>query len=100
METGQKITPQKNNIDELSPYILSIQVNLNGLSFCVLNKDNNILSFFRDICFEQKQTAAELLNRMSQEFTSESQLQGPFHSVKVIYDNELSVLVPAPLFYY
>ena len=98
METGQKITQQKINIDALSPYILSIQVSLNGLSFCVLNHDDDSISFFISEDFKKRINPSELLEHIEAYFNSKTELQGSFKTVNLIYDNELSTLVPKSLF--
>ena len=98
METGQKIIQQNNNIDELSSKILSIQLSLNGLSFCILDSDQNSIIFYKAYNFEKKANPTELLNRLSQTFNDDIDKQAPFKSVKAVYENELSVLVPGPLF--
>ncbi|MBT8252782.1 MAG: DUF3822 family protein [Flavobacteriaceae bacterium] len=98
METGQKITPQKNNIDELSSNILSIQVSLNGLSFCILDSDQGIIIHYSTLDFGKRLPPAEVLDNLKQHMNRDLQLQQTFRSLKVIFDNELSVLVPKPLF--
>lgn len=98
METGQKIIQQKTNIDELSSNILSIQVSLNGLSFCILNTDDNSISTFISEEFKKRVNPSELLDQIKAYFNSDSDLQGPFKAVNLIYDNELSTIVPKSLF--
>jgi hypothetical protein len=98
MEIGQKIIQQKTNIDELSPYILSIQVSLNGLSFCILNADTNTLAYYYDLDFNKRLNPEDVLGKMTALFDSEAMLQNKVKNVKVVYDNELSVLVPNALF--
>ena len=55
METGQKIILSNNNISD-SIYELSIQVNLNGLSFFVLNTMDSKIEFLESVIFDKKQT--------------------------------------------
>ncbi len=98
METGQKIIQPKINIDELSSYILSIQVSLNGLSFCILNQDNITVTYYRADDFKKRLNPSELLNEVDGIFNSDKALQNSYKAVTVIYDNELSVLVPKSLF--
>ncbi|NNK60528.1 MAG: DUF3822 family protein [Flavobacteriaceae bacterium] len=98
METGQKITEQTTNIDELSSHILSIQVSLNGLSFCMLESDSNTIIYFRSESFQKKLNPQELLERLDMIINEDSELSKSIQSVKVIYANELSVLVPNSLF--
>ncbi len=98
METGQKITQLKNNINDLSANKLSIQVSLNGLYFCILDSYSNKIDHFKRIEFEKRLSDEDLLGRMVNEFESEPALNKTFQSVKVIYDNDLSVIVPQALF--
>ena len=77
---------------------LSIQVSLSGLSFCVLQKDTNTITFLNQITFEKKLNPFELLDRLKHEFNTQDILKGPFSTVNVIHVNELSTLVPKPLF--
>ena len=59
METGQKIILTSNNISD-SIYELSIQVNLSGLSFFVLNSMDSKIEFLESVRFDKKQTPQEL----------------------------------------
>ena len=97
METGQKIILSNNNISD-SIYELSIQVNLNGLSFFVLNTMDSKIEFLESVNFDKKQTPQALLDQLTHSFNSTEDLQKPFGSVTVIHDNELATLVPKPLF--
>jgi hypothetical protein len=97
METGQKIILKTNNIST-SKYELSIQVNLSGLSFFVLNLETSKVAFLKSIPFEKKQTPQCLLDRLTHSFNSIDELQKHFSKVTVIHDNELATLVPKPLF--
>ena len=96
METGQKII-QNNNISE-SIYELSIQVNLSGLSFFVLNTMNSEVEFLDAVYFDKKQTPQTLLDQLTHSFNSLDALQKQFSKVFVVHDNELATLVPKPLF--
>lgn len=62
METGQKIILKNNNITG-SIYELSIQVNLNGLSFFVLNTMDSKIEFLESVNFDKKLTPQVLLDR-------------------------------------
>ncbi len=98
METGQKIILANNKIDQNQYKILSIQVSLSGLSFCVLNSKINSFCFFKHLKFDKKLNPGEVLDKLIHSFNTEKDLQQSFKSVKVIHDNELSALVPMPLF--
>ena len=98
METGQKTIQKSNNIAQNNDMILSIQVSLNGLSFCILNKENNLIEYYKSFQFEKKLNPGDVLDRLQHQFNTENDLQQSFSNVKVIHDNELSALVPKPLF--
>ena len=98
METGQRITPQKNNINELSAHKLSIQVSLNGLSFCILDDYRKSVTYYSRIEFKKRISSEDLLDVLSDQFESNAELQKPFRSVHVVYNNDLSVFVPLALF--
>jgi len=97
METGQKIILKTNNISA-SKYELSIQVNLSGLSFFVLNSETSKVAFLKSIPFEKKQTPQSRLDRLTHIVNSIDELQKHVSKVTVIHDNELATLVPKPLF--
>ena len=97
METGQKIILKNNNISD-SIYELSIQVNLNGLSFFVLNSMDSKIEFLESVSSDKKQTPQALLDQLTHCFNSFEGLQKQFGKVTVIHDNELATLVPKPLF--
>ncbi len=98
METGQKIIQTNNNINQTEYNVLSIQVSLSGLSFCILNTLTNTFTFFKRIKFEKKLNPSDVLDQLVHHFNTEIPLQQTFKAVKVIHDNELSALVPKPLF--
>jgi len=98
METGQKIIQTNSKIIQNKYFVLSIQVSLSGLSFCILNIDSNTIEFFKRQNFDKKITPPEVLDRLIHSFNTESELQKSFKSIKIIYENELSALVPKPLF--
>ena len=98
METGQKIIQQSNNIDHESPNILSIQVSLNGLSFCILNSHTNTFTYHKKVAFDKKLNPQQLEDELDTVFETDARLQQPFNKVTVIYDNELFTQVPKALF--
>jgi hypothetical protein len=98
METGQKITQKSSKIEQNKDRVLSIQVSLNGLSFCILDKDINTVIFYKSFLFEKKLNPGDVLDRLTHQFNTEVALQQSFANVSVVHDNELSSLVPKPLF--
>lgn len=83
----------KKNIKELS-----IQVNLNGLSFCILNRSLNSIEFLNTTDFEQKLTPFDTLNRLKTELSTNTVFSDDFDAVTVIHQNELATLVPKSLY--
>ena len=98
METGQKTFQTNSNIDKLLNNILSIQVSLNGLSFCVLNTESKSLTYYSSIKFDKTLSPAEVLLQLKNHLGVNKALQQDFASVHLIHENELSTLVPKPLF--
>tara|TARA_R110000868_G_scaffold82992_8_gene234428 strand:+ start:2375 stop:3196 length:822 start_codon:yes stop_codon:yes gene_type:complete len=77
---------------------LSIQVSLSGLSFCILQRDSNTISHLEHIPFGKKLNPFDALDQVKHIFNTKSVFQHLFNSVQVIHVNELSTLVPLPLF--
>lgn len=77
---------------------LSIQINLNGLSFCILNRTTNNIEFLNSIDFEQKLTPDAVLNHLKTELSSNTVFAEDFNDVLVIHQNELATLVPKALY--
>lgn len=84
---------KNNNIKELS-----IQVNLNGLSFCILNRTSNTIEFLNTISFEGKLTPFDTLNRLKTELSTNTIFSQDFDAVIVIHQNELATIVPKDLY--
>lgn len=83
----------KNNIKELS-----IQINLNGLSFCILNRTSNTIEFLKTIVFANKLNPPDVLDHLKAELSSNTVFSEDFDAVLVIHQNELSTLVPKVLY--
>ena len=98
METGQKTIQPNNSKHKDSINTLSIQVSLNGLSFCTLNSQTNSLDYFKDVRFENRITPPQLLDKLVEQFNSDANLQKDFKDIIVVHENELSSLVPKDLF--
>ncbi|WP_435701198.1 DUF3822 family protein [Winogradskyella wichelsiae] len=97
-ETGQKVIQIKNSLKINDIKELSIQINLNGLSFCILNKTQNTIEFLKAIPFGQKLTPNEVLNHLKAELSNNIVFSEDFNAVLVIHQNELSTLVPEQLY--
>ena len=77
---------------------LSIQVSLNGLSFCILDRDSNKITFFKKINFEKQLDPVKLLSRIETVYEDQEQLSQEVDEVNLIFNNSLFSLVPAELF--
>jgi hypothetical protein len=98
METGQKTTLKNNKVDHITNNELSIQVSLSGLSFCILDTAANSIIFFKDERFDRKLNPIEVLSKLKDTIGEEEPLNTTFDKVNLIFENELSTLVPRPLF--
>lgn len=78
---------------------LSIQFSLDGFSFCVLNKDENVFIDLHDYFFREiNNTPEKLLTNITAVFKEESLLQKKYNSVNVSHVSDLATIVPKPLF--
>ncbi len=77
---------------------LSIQVNLNGLSFCILNRSNDIIEYINTIEFENKLNPFDTLHKLKEELASNTIFSDEFSNITILHYNELSTLVPKPLY--
>jgi hypothetical protein len=77
---------------------LSIQVSLNGLSFCALSKEEKRIVFFKDILFSRKLNPAQVLQQIEKQYEQEPFLKGGKPEVIVLFSNELYSLVPQEFF--
>ncbi len=86
------------NINLLINQELSIQIRLNGLSFCILETQTNTISYLKHNLFNTNLNPIQLLEQLKESFATEPKLQESFSKVQVIYANSLSTLVPQALF--
>lgn len=77
---------------------MSIQVSLNGLSFCTLNQEGNTIEFFKKIDFEKQLDPIKLLSKIELEYEKEPELNFPVDEVSLVFKNSLFSLVPETLF--
>lgn len=99
MVTGQKYMAQTTNItNKHINQELSIQVSLSGLSFCILQRDTNTIVYLKHIDFEKKLNHFEILDKLKHVYNSEDIFTQTFTAVNIIHVNELSTLVPKPIF--
>ncbi len=99
LETGQKpMVPTNKNTTQNNILELSIQISLSGLSFCILNRNTQTVSYLKTVDFGKQLIPFEALDQLKNFFDTESALQQDFKEVRVIHDNNLSTLVPQSLF--
>lgn len=77
---------------------LSIQVSLNGLSFCAINLNKRKIVFFKDLRFPKKLSPIDTLIKIEKVYEQEEFLQEDFKNVEVLLSNDLYSLVPKNLF--
>ena len=77
---------------------LSIQVSLNGLSFCIIDLISREIDFLRKYSLPKNSTPKELLKTLKKGFKENNALNNKFSSVKIIHYNNLSTIVPEALF--
>ncbi|MEJ2585754.1 MAG: DUF3822 family protein [Robiginitalea sp.] len=83
---------------ENSYHKLSIQVSLNGLSFCILDTIANSLSLSHSLSFKGEVSPFDLHREIKQSFRDEGVLDFSFSEVIAIHRNTLFSLVPQPIF--
>ena len=100
VETGQKpMALTSSNTSEITiDKELSIQISLNGLSFCILETDTKTITYLNHISFDKKLSPFDVLDQLKSKFEAENALNDSFTNIYVIHVNELSTLVPKPLF--
>ncbi|MDD7885681.1 DUF3822 family protein [Flavivirga sp. 57AJ16] len=92
------LTNKKTKTSKPTNLELSIQINLSGLSFCILEKELSTISALKHFDFNKKLNPLDILDSLKKIFNTEAILQESFSKICVIHDNELSTLVPRPLF--
>lgn len=98
-ETKKK---KSNNLDlnNLKDYNLSIQLSLDGFSFCIQNAYSNTIEAFSSYQFKNKTTATpeEQLNFIEEIYKKETILNQHFKTVQVAHFNNLVTQVPKAFF--
>ncbi|TPV31547.1 DUF3822 family protein [Paucihalobacter ruber] len=98
MVTGLKTTQKNSNLTTNYKKELSIQVNLNGLSFCVFNRSENSIEHLSLFHFEKKENPSVLLQNIQKHLASNTAFSDSFDQVTLLYQNDLATLVPLELF--
>jgi len=99
MDPKNKVKNRSIDLNNLYETHLSIQLSLNGFSFCVLDKTYDLVQKLVHHPFENPAAGPEeLLARIQNIFDKEKLLQQKYGSVNVSHINELSSLVPKAFF--
>ena len=98
MVTGLKPTVTTNNKEKINNISLSIQVSLNGLSFCALDTQSRSIVFFKDQRFPKKLNPVQTLQQIEKIYAEEEFLEKDFQEVRILFSNELYSLVPEQWF--
>jgi len=77
---------------------MSIQVRLNGFSFCIVNCSNNEIDWYRKIDLGKEQSPVEILREIEKVYAEETLLQKEFQEVIVLFSNNLYTVVPESFF--
>ena len=99
MDPKKKVKTRSIDPKNLFETHLSIQLSLDGFSFCVIDKSYNLVQELVHHEFKEKAgTPENLLARIEEIFKREELLKYKYGSVNVSHVNELSALVPKSLF--
>ncbi|HEY9184527.1 MAG TPA: DUF3822 family protein [Salegentibacter sp.] len=77
---------------------LSIQVSLDGLSFCIQDTTTKEFVFFKKLSFDRQLDPVKILQKIDKEYENEKALQQNVREISLIFDNHLYTLVPIKLF--
>ena len=77
---------------------LSIQVRLNGLSFCIVDSHKNEILWYKKVDFEKEHTPVQILEQIEILYNSEKELENSIKDVVLLFSNELYTFVPSQYF--
>ncbi|MBP2832110.1 DUF3822 family protein [Aquimarina sp. U1-2] len=86
-----------NNHIKDTKHTLSIQVSLNGLSFCIVNANKQIVTLEKD-AFGIQLTPEQVLQKIKHHLDTNPFLETDFETIEVIHQNMLYSIVPKALF--
>ena len=89
---------QNTNITSKNYKKLSIQVSLNGFSFCCFDTLNNTITAFNEVNFDAEQKTSKIEELYSTAFKNYPELKDTYDEILVIHNNNLSTFVPTALF--
>ena len=97
-KTKTQITNKSVNLKKLDNH-LSIQISLDGFSFCIIDKNTNSVNLIKNIPFQKiSSTPEKHLKNIEQVFQEEDILNKKYDSLNITHVNDLSTLVPKALF--
>jgi hypothetical protein len=97
--TGQKNMVETNNSITNKIYKkLSIQINLNGLSFCIKNSLNNTIELYQEANFDAFNKDKSIEDNLKNYFLSLSNFKDNYDEVLILHDNPMNTFVPKSLF--
>jgi hypothetical protein len=79
-------------------YKLSIQVSLDGFSFCILDADSNKFLSIESLSFEKVKRVNDFCVWLKEYHSENSWLKQEFNQVQILYESDKSTLIPGPLF--
>ena len=83
---------------DTSKKTLSIQVSLNGLSFCIYDTSSNTIDVVDHLSFSKKLNPFETLEQLKSKLAVNTHFSQDFESLQIIHYNELATLVPSQLY--
>jgi len=90
---------QNSNITSKNYKKLSIQISLNGFSFCCFDTLNNTITAFNEVNFDASQKKISKIEDLYiASFKNYPELKETYDEILVIHNNNLSTFVPTPLF--
>jgi hypothetical protein len=91
----EKETTSKENTSNLK---LSIQVRLNGLSFCIWNSSNGEVAWYHKEDFNKEYNPVKILQHIEELYKQEKQLNQPVDDVVLLFSHDLYTFVPKEFF--
>jgi hypothetical protein len=90
---SQNFSPYKT-----SSYNLSIQIALNGLSFCIIDTPNDDCLVIKNLALNKELSREAWEDQLIGVLNGESLLNGPWKQVRVIWSSRKSLMIPSHLF--
>ena len=99
VEEKIQINNNSKDLNNLNESHLSIQLSLDGFSFCIINKTlNEVIALYTYTFSNNSPTPEKHLDNVIEVFEKEKLLNRRYHTVNITHVNELSTLVPKAFF--